>query len=389
MYIWQQPQWPNFDWDSQALSEPLDRIKRLQGQLLGRAEGVPGEASLNAQLDALIENALRTSEIEGEILLESAVRSSALKQLGADQAGFQGQPTRQSDQLIQMLIQATRSPDQRLSVHTLCQWQALLFPDGSGVLGPILIGALRDDTPMQVVSGRLDRPTIHFEAPPKTQLISDLNRFIDWFNHPPRGLDGLLRAGVAHLWLVTLHPFRDGNGRISRAVADLALAQAEARSIRFYSMSAALMKHREAYYQMLETTQKGGLEITPWLSWFLEVLEEALNQALHRVGQVLTKASYWQRHAQTVLNERQIKVLARMLEGLGEAFPEGINSRIYQSIAGVSKAQANRDLMDLVSKGCLIKGPGEGKRTRYLLMLNQPSPDAHLAVTTPHRHPKE
>lgn len=374
MYIWQQAHWPNFTWDQGSLSAQLDQIKRLQGQLLGRAEGVPKEASLNAQVDTLIENALRTSEIEGEILALSAVRSSALKQLGIDRAGvhgiqgqIQGQPTRQSDQLIELLIKATRSPNQDLSVETLCQWQALLFPDGSGVLQPILIGELRDETPMQVVSGRLDQPTIHFEAPPKSQLISDLDRFIDWFNHPPSSLDGLVRAGIAHLWLVTLHPFADGNGRLSRAVADLALAQAEANSIRFYSMSATLMEQRRDYYRLLEGTQKGDLDITRWLQWFLQALESAINQALSQVGQVLIKASFWQRHGQTVLNERQIKVLVRLLDSMADEFLEGINARIYQSIAGVSKAQATRDLSDLVSKGCLVKGEGVGKRTRYML----------------------
>lgn len=374
MYIWQQALWPNFTWDPAPLSAPLDRIKRLQGQLLGRTESVPEEASLNVQIDTLIENALRTSEIEGEILALSAVRSSALKQLGIDRAGvhgiqgqIQGQPTRQSDQLIELLIKATRSPNQDLSVETLCQWQALLFPNGSGVLQPILIGELRDETPMQVVSGRLDQPTIHFEAPPKSQLISDLDRFIDWFNHPPSNLDGLVRAGIAHLWLVTLHPFADGNGRLSRAVADLALAQAEANSIRFYSMSATLMEQRRDYYRLLEGTQKGDLDITRWLQWFLQALESALNQALSQVGQVLIKASFWQRHGQTVLNERQIKVLVRLLDSMADEFLEGINARIYQSIAGVSKAQATRDLSDLVSKGCLVKGEGVGKRTRYML----------------------
>jgi Fic family protein len=224
---------------------------------------------------------------------------------------------------------------------------------------------------MQVVSGRIDRPRVHFEAPPRTRLEAEVDRFLDWFNQPPGELDALLRAGIAHLWLITLHPFDDGNGRVTRAVTDRALAQAEQRSIRLYSVSAAIMAKRSGYYRHLERTQKGSLEITEWLAWFLDVLRDALEQSLSRVSRVLDKTRFWRRHATTVLSERQIKVLNRLLDSAGEAFESGINAAKYKSIAKVSKATATRDLAELLEKDCLQKLPGGGRSTRYAIVLQQ------------------
>jgi Fic family protein len=245
----------------------------------------------------------------------------------------------------------------------------MLFPDGPGLLSKIRVGDLRGEQPMQVVSGRVDRPRIHFEAPPRGGLEAELDDFLNWFNHPPAGLDPLLRAGIAHLWLVTLHPFDDGNGRVARAVTDRALAQAERQSVRFYSLSAAIMAQRQAYYDNLERAQQGDLDITEWLGWFLDVLHQALQQSLARVSRVLDKSRFWQKHATTVLNERQIKVLNRLLDSAGEAFEQGINAAKYQSMAKVSKATATRDLADLLDKGCLRRLPGGGRSTRYTVAL--------------------
>lgn len=367
MYIWQQDDWPRFRWDAAALRGRLDAVRLLQGRLLGRTEVVPGDAGLDMEMDALIQNAIRTSEIEGEHLDVGSVRSSVAHQLGLERAGLAGRATAQSDALVALLLEATHEPDQGLTRERLCQWQAMLFPDGPGPLSKVRVGELRGDQAMQVVSGRLDRPRIHFEAPPRERLEAELDAFLDWFNGPPVGLDPLLRAGVAHLWLITLHPFDDGNGRVARAVTDRALAQAERRSVRFYSLSAAIMARRQAYYDQLERTQRGSLDITEWLAWFLEVLEAALRQALARVARVLGKARFWQRHATTVLNERQIKVLNRLLDHAGEEFEHGINARKYQSLTKVSKATATRDLTDLLEKGCLRKLPGGGRSTRYAI----------------------
>lgn len=365
MYIWQQPNWPEFSWDTARLRPRLDAVRLLQGRLLGRAEAAPGQADLEVEMDALIQNTIRTSEIEGEHLDAGSVRSSVARQLGLERAGLSGRPTPESESLVALLLEATHEPDAPLDVAQLCRWQAMLFLQDVGVPSHIRVGALRGEQPMQVVSGRLDRPTVHFEAPPRHVLEHELDRFVAWFNHPPADLDPLLRAGIAHLWLITLHPFDDGNGRVTRAVTDRALAQAERQSVRFYSLSAAIMARRKGYYDHLETTQRGQLDITRWLEWFLDTLEEALQQALLRVDRVLSKTRFWQRHASTVLNERQIKVLNRLLDTAGEEFAQGINARKYQSLAKVSKATATRDLAELVDKGCLEKLPGGGRSTRY------------------------
>ena len=367
MYIWEQKDWPRFHWDEAALKPRLDAVRFLQGRLLGSAEAAPEAMDLEVEMDALIQNAIRTSEIESEQLDVGSVRSSVARQLGLEKAGVSGRTTPESESLVELLLEATHQPEQPFSSELLCHWQALLFPEGPGLVSKIRVGELRGEQPMQVVSGRLDRPTVHFEAPPRNRLATELDEFIDWFNQPPEELDALLRAGIAHLWLITLHPFDDGNGRITRAVTDKALAQAERKSARFYSLSAAIMSRRSAYYEQLEQTQKGNLNITPWLVWFLETLQLALEQALLRVDRVLEKARFWQTHAQTLLNERQIKVLNRLLDTTGEEFKEGINARKYQSLAGVSKATATRDLTDLVEKDCLQQLPGGGRSTRYVV----------------------
>lgn len=367
MYIWQHPNWPSFDWDEVVLRPKLDAVRLLQGRLLGRTDATTDEAHLQIEMAALIQNAIRTSEIEGEHLDVGSVRSSVARQLGLEQAGLAG-VTPESESLVALLLHATHQPDEPLSHAQLCQWQAMLFPEGSPSFISVRIGELRSEHSMQVVSGRLDRPRVHFEAPPRDRLDQELETFIVWFNNPPEGLDTLLRAAIAHLWLITLHPFDGGNGRVTRAVTDRALAQAERKSVRFYSLSAAIMARRNAYYEHLEQTQRGGLDITAWLLWFIDTLEHALQQALLRVERVLAKARFWHKHAGTVLNERQAKVLNRLLDTAGEEFEQGINARKYQSLTRVSKATATRDLTELVEKGCLCRLPGGGRSTRYGLV---------------------
>lgn len=365
MYIWQLENWPQFQWDDAVLKPKLDAVRLLQGRLLGRTDSVGSESDLEVEMDALIQNAIRTSEIEGEYLDVGSVRSSVARQLGLERAGMTGRATQQSESLVALLVEATHEPHKPLSVEQLCRWQSLLFPDGPGLFSNIKIGELRGQQAMQVVSGRVGRQQVHFEAPPRQRLEQELSVFIDWFNSPPKDIDLVVRAGVAHLWLVTLHPFDDGNGRVTRAVTDRALAQAEQQSVRFYSLSAAIMARRQEYYDYLEQTQKGDLNITSWLGWFLDTLLQALEQALDRVDKVLLKSRFWQKHATTVLNERQIKVLNRLLDTAGDEFENGINARKYQSLAKVSKATATRDLVDLSDKGCLQRLPGGGRNTRY------------------------
>ncbi|RBP33480.1 Fic family protein [Marinobacter pelagius] len=371
MYIWERPDWPHFEWEETTLRPKLDAVRLLQGRLVGRTEAASDHADLDVEMDALIQNAIRTSEIEGEFLDAGSVRSSVARQLGLEQAGVSGRTTPESESLVAILLEATHEPDQPITLNQLCQWQSMLFPEGPGPFLKIRVGELRGDQPMQVVSGRLDRPKVHFEAPPRIGLEAALDTFIEWFNDPPSDLDAVLRAGIAHLWLITLHPFDDGNGRITRAVTDRALAQAERKSVRFYALSAAIMARRNSYYDILERTQSSDLDITRWLSWFLDTLEEALQQALLRVDRVLVKARFWQHHSTTVLNERQIKVLNRLLDTAGEEFEQGINARKYQSLTKTSKATATRDLADLLDKGCLDRLPGGGRSTRYTLPLER------------------
>jgi Fic family protein len=371
MYIWELENWPKFVWNINELANRLAVVHQQQGQLLGQSGDLSEELDLQAQMDALIQNAIRTSEIEGENLNVESVRSSVARQLGLPRAGLRDS-TVQTDAIVGMLFEATHDLETPLTQGALCQWQAALFPEGPGLVTPIGVGELRGKAAMQVVSGRVDRPTVHFEAPPRDQLEQELAEFLKWFNQPPKALDGLLRAGIAHLWLVTLHPFDDGNGRVTRAVTDRALAQAEQQSIRFYSLSAAIMERRKEYYVQLEQTQKGELDITPWLSWFLSVLEDAVKQGQARLDRVLKKTRFWQRHSQTPLTERQIKELNRLLdvgaalEG-AEGFEQGINAEKYNSLAKVSKATATRDLTDLLEKGCLTKLLGGGRSTRYVI----------------------
>ena len=371
MYIWEQKGWPKFVWDIEELNPRLTAVRLQQGRLLGQSGGLSSVLDLETQMDALIQDAIRTSEIEGENLNIEAVRSSVARQLGLPRAGIRDS-TVQTDAIVGMLLEATQNLANPITLARLCHWQAALFPDGPGLINPIKVGELRGDAPMQVVSGRVDKPVVHFEAPPRECLEQECKAFLTWFNQSPKSLDGLLRAGIAHLWLVTLHPFDDGNGRVARAITDRALAQAEQQSIRFYSLSAAIMERRKEYYEQLEQAQKGDMDITPWLSWFLDIVDNALKQGQRRFDRVLQKTRFWQCHSQTPLTERQIKVLNRLLDrGAAqedaEGFEQGINAEKYKSLAKVSKATATRDLVDLLEKGCLKKLPGGGRSTRYAI----------------------
>ena len=380
-YIWQHNDWqggtqPRFIWQEETLRPLISQCEQLQQQLLTQTSTQQGIDS-SSQIDTLVQNALRTSEIEGEVLNVASVRSSVVRHLGLEQAGFtlgnaqaKDTSTPETEALIKLLLEATEQHKQTLTIDTLCQWQEALFTTPP-LYKKIAIGQLRGDAPMQVVSGRMDKPTVHFEAPPRTALENELNRFLHWFNKPPKDLNPLLRAGITHLWLITLHPFDDGNGRVTRAVTDRALAQAENNSIRYYSLSAAIMARRNEYYEQLEITQKGTLDITQWLQWFLSVLNDAITQGQHRFQRTLNKTRFWQRHAQTPLSERQIKVLNRLLDTEGEEFTQGINASKYKALAKVSKSTATRELADLLAKGCIVKLPGGGRSTRYEINENR------------------
>jgi Fic family protein len=363
-WIWQQPDWPAFTWQGPALAPLLREINQLQGRLLGGADAVEASGTLQSELDALLENAINTSAIEGERLDVGSVRSSLARRLGVEQAGL-STTTPKSEGLADILLDATRNPDQALSLERIFAWHRALFPAGGG-LAHIAVGELRAEG-MQVVSGPIGRQHVHFEAPPRQGVEAELQAFIGWFNRSrdDAGLDPILRAGLAHLWFITLHPFDDGNGRLARAITDLALAQAEHHSVRFYAIAATIMANRKAYYEILESTQRGGLDVTPWLEWFLMMLRQTLEEAGQRIANTLQKTRFWQQHGQTVLNQRQIKVLNRLLDAGPDGFEGGINARKYMGLTDTSKATATRDLSDLVEKGCLVPCAAGGRSTSY------------------------
>ena len=365
LWIWQQPDWPNFTWQADPLAPLLRACTQAQGRLLGMLGAVGSDTEAQSSLDALLQNIVTSSAIEGEQLNVGSVRSSLARRLGINE---EGQVSARSEGLAQLLLDATSAHQQPLDLQKLYRWHCWLFPSDDNLLArPLRVGTLRGEEPMQVVSGRLDRPTVHFEAPPRAGLEEQLADFLSWFesSHSDAGLDPLLRAGIAHFWFVTLHPFDDGNGRLTRAITDMALAQGEQQAIRFYAMSASILDDRTGYYRILETNQKGTLDITAWLQWFLATLLKSLEQALVRIGQVLAKARFWQTHRSQALSAEQIKVLNRLLDGGERGFENGISAAQYQAAAKVSKATATRHLGDLLEKGCIVRLPGGGRSTRY------------------------
>ncbi|WP_095159515.1 Fic family protein [Pseudomonas sp. Irchel 3E13] len=365
-WIWQQPQWPAFHWQADQLGELLRQCVHEQGLLAGKMGAVGDEQSRQSMLDALLQNIITSSAIEGETLNAGSVRSSLARRLGVDEVDT-SQTSARSEGLAELMLNAIQHPEQPLTQERLLHWHNLLFPnqDASLAQRSLRVGQLRGDEPMQVVSGRLDRPTVHFEAPPREGLETQLERFLDWFNGDSHALHPLLRAGVAHFWFVTLHPFDDGNGRLTRAITDLALAQGEQQAIRFYAMSASILENRAGYYRILEQSQKGTVNITEWLMWFLQTLLAAMNQALGTIDRVLNKARFWQAHRLTPLSAEQLKVLNRLLDGGAKGFEHGISAAQYQAVAKVSKATATRHLADLLEKGLLEKLEGGGRSTRY------------------------
>ncbi|WP_223466770.1 Fic family protein [Pseudomonas sp. GL-RE-26] len=367
-WIWQQPDWPGFTWNAERLAPLLRECVQAQGRLMGMASSVGSSLSAQSELDALLQNIVTSSAIEGEQLNVGSVRSSLARRLGLDLLDGD-RVSQRSEGLAQLMLDATQHFAEPLTLDRLLHWHGWLFPEQDGDLAAraIRVGALRGDEPMQVVSGRLDKPTVHFEAPPRLGLERQLEIFLDWFEsgRNQAGLDPLLRAGIAHFWFVTLHPFDDGNGRLTRTITDLALAQGEAQAIRFYAMSASILEDRTGYYRVLETSQKATTDVTEWLEWFLQTLLRSLQQAMTRIDSVLGKARFWQAHQRSELSAEQTKVLNRLLDGGERGFEHGISAAQYQAVAKVSKATATRHLSELLNKDCLQRLPGGGRSTRY------------------------
>ncbi len=367
LYIHQRTDWPQFTWDSQALLPALGHVRHLQGKLAGKMASLGFASQQEAFLETLTLDVLKTSEIEGEFLQPEQVRSSVARHLGMEIAGLIPSD-RDVDGVVEMMLDATRNYPKPLAFGRLFDWHAALFPTGRSGMHKINVGQWRRDEkgPMQVVSGALGREYVHFQAPHAARLDEEMRLFTDWFNGN-QGLDPVLKAGIAHLWFVTVHPFDDGNGRIARAITDMQLSRAEDNPQRFYSMSAQIRLQRKEYYDILEKTQRGTLEISEWLAWFLTCLKKALNATDATLERVLTKSRFWEKHATTVLNERQVLMLNKLLD----QFEGKLTSSKWAKIAKCSPDTALRDIQDLVNKGVLQKDTAGGRSTGYVLQEQQ------------------
>ena len=365
LYIWQDDDWPTWRYDLAKLAGPLAEVSRAQGLLMGRLADVGLVLRDQASLSALTEDVVKTSEIEGEQLNVESVRSSIARRLGVD-IGALAPVDRNVEGVVEMVLDAALHCDAPLTAERLFGWHAALLRTGYSGLTRISVGTWRDDAtgPMQVVSGPVHRQRVHYQAPPAEQLQAEADRFLNWANATTTE-PSLVKAGLAHLWFVTLHPFDDGNGRIARTVGDLFLARADGSPQRFYSLSAQIQRERKAYYNVLETTQKGSLDVTAWLAWFLGTLQRALDSAQLTLDAVLVKARFWQHWATTPLNERQVKLLNRLLDG----FDGKLTSSKWAAIAKCSQDTALRDISELLTRGVLKKSASGGRSTSYELKL--------------------
>jgi Fic family protein len=370
-YIHELKDWPKFTWDRAKLAQKLAAVRNRQGRLTGRMEELGFKLKTEANLEALTEEVTKSSEIEGEVLNRDQVRSSLARRLGVD-IGALTPAERNVEGIVEMMLDATGKYKDPLAADRLFGWHAALFPTGRSGMNKITVGAWRTEEsgPMQVVSGPIGRERVHYEAPKATLLSDEMNAFISWFNGT-QDIDPVLKAAVAHLWFVTTHPFEDGNGRIARAMADMALARSEGSSQRFYSMSAQVQQERNAYYDILEATQKGELDITAWLEWFLDCLDRAFDRADAILASVLRKARFWKKHAGQAFNDRQRAMIDRLFNG----FEGKLTSSKWAQLTKSSQDTALRDIDDLVAKGVLSKDTAGGRSTSYSLVDGETTTD--------------
>ena len=362
-YIHQLPDWPHFFWDDRRLSRQLALVRHRQGRLIGHMEALGFSLRTEAVLRTLTLDIVKSSEIEGSVLDRVEVRSSIARRLGVD-IGATTPASRDVEGVVEMMLDATQNYNKPLAKERLFAWHASLFPTGRSGMSRIKVNAWRDDSkgPMQVVSGPVGQERVHFEAPAAIRLEQEMKAFLDWFNTDD-DTDLVLRAGIAHLWFVTTHPFDDGNGRIARAIADMTLARSEASSQRFYSMSAQICNERDIYYDRLEQAQQGTLDITSYLEWFLACLQCALDGVDGTLGTVMRMARFWDTHASETFNQRQRLILNKLLEN----FEGKLTSTKWAKLSKCSQDTALRDILDLVARGILVKDPGGGRSTSYSL----------------------
>ncbi|TWT94135.1 Adenosine monophosphate-protein transferase SoFic [Botrimarina colliarenosi] len=362
-YIHEQPGWPELTWESEPLAAPLAQVRHAQGRLLGKMEALGFDLRSEASLTVLTADVVQSSAIEGEALDPEEVRSSIARKLGLEVGGLPT-PSRSVDGVVEMMLDATQRFDHELTAERLFGWHASLFPTGHSGINRIAVGRWRDDQsgPMRVVSGAIGKEKVHFQAPKADRLDKEMKRFLAWLNGPSE-TDPVLRAGLAHFWFVTIHPFEDGNGRIARAVADMMLARADGTKDRFYSMSSQIEAERKDYYRQLELAQRGELDVTGWLGWFVGCLSRAIDSSDERLAGVLNKARLWRGLQARPVNERQRLVINRMLDGF-EGF---LSTSKYAKLAKCSSDTALRDIRELLERGVLVPNPGRGRSTSYRL----------------------
>lgn len=363
-YIHEKENWPTFTWKSDEFICLLSETRNLQGRLIGKMESLGFDLRDEALLETLTLDVLKSAEIEGELLNPEQVRSSIAKILGLEFAGSIVSD-RNVEGMVQMMIDAAQNCFKPLTAERLFDWHAAMFPMGRSGIFKITVADWRTDTTgtMQVVSGVAGREIVHFQAPDASLIEKEMSRFLDWYNGE-ENIDLVIKAAVAHLWFVTIHPFQDGNGRITRALTDMLLAQSDKSTQRFYSMSAQIRIERKQYYEKLESIQKGDLDITEWIKWFLSCLINALKSTDGILNKVLFKADFWSKHSKTIINERQKKVLNKLLDG----FEGKLTSMKWAKIAKCSKDSAIRDINDLIHKKVLQKEIAGGRSTNYELI---------------------
>ncbi len=371
-YIWQLKEWPDFKFNSDKIIKSLSRARLAQGKLINKISSLGFDYSQKSREEILTEETIKTAAIEGMRLDKETVRSSVARKLGLPDAGLK-QPDRNAEGLIDMLLDATDNYAKPLTCERIKSWQAALFPTGFSGLREIETGKFRKKDPMQVVSGPVSKERVHYEAPPSERIPVEMKKFLRWWEDKREPLDGVLRAALAHIYFVTIHPFEDGNGRVARALTDMALAQDEKLPQRYYSLSSRIMTERNSYYEILEKSQKGTLDITGWLQWFLECFIRAIKDSQESISNILQKSLFWQKQAQKEFNKKQKKVINRLLDAGPGGFKGGLSNRKYVSITKTSRATAYRDIKDLVEKKVLKQKKKKGRSVSY--ELNFPSVD--------------
>ena len=367
-YIWQGNEWPKFSWNAEQLLVPLSESRLAQGRLMTRVAGLNLSLELQAQAEILVEETIKTSAIEGEQLDPRSVRSSVARRLGIPTAGL---PVgRRIGDLVSVLMDATQNCDSPLSAERLWGWQAALFPSGYSGMHKIQVGKWRERTePMRGISGAIGPGRVHLEAPPSNQVPIEMERFLTWWQESHGKVEGIIRAALAHFWFVTIHPFDDGNGRLARALTDMALSQDDQQKVRAYSLSAQIMADREEYYDILERCQKGTCDVTPWLFWFLGCFSRAIRRSDDILDGVFSRSDFWRRYEHLQMTDRQKKVINRLLEEGPGGFEGGLTTKKYASMTHTSKGTAFRELDQLYEWGVLER-IGKGRSVRYELANN-------------------